>query len=394
MLGIDHRHLSQSILLEETGNPLVIRAVVVFSFLLVLIFIGWANIAQVDEVAIATGEIQPAVKLQQVQNFDGGTIIDIMVKDGDKVQKNQVVLRLDTFVLHSELREAQAEHDSLLAQQKRLRALLNGQSPALLNGSKAELLRNAFSAGGHLIEANPIIQDVTNRGKRLQEKKRAIEQELAMKSGLVGKGYIPKINILTLQRDLGEVNAEIAEINEKVVNEYTRTDNELKRIAERINRTEEKLRLADIRAPVAGVIHGLKTHTVGGVIGRGDEIMNIVPADSPLEAVIKIVPRDIGHVYIGQQVKLRFTAYDFSRYGMLYGALKEISATALLDKDGTPYHQGLVKLLADHLGKTPGHNPIIAGMTVQADIVTGDKTILQYLLKPIYASAKQVFRER
>ncbi len=122
--------------------------------------------------------------------------------------------------------------------------------------------------------------------------------------------------------------------------------------------------------------------------------MDIVPLDATLEALIKIKPQDIGHVHVGQPVKLRFTSYDFSRYGKVAGTLKDLSAAALLDKDGTPYHQGIVSLSQNYVGNTPGKNPIIVGMTVQADIITGSKTVLQYLLKPIYASSKQVFKER
>lgn len=399
MLGIDQRHLSQSVLLEETGNPLVIRAVVTFVFLLLLAFVAWASVARVDEVAMAAGEIQPKVKLQQVQSFDGGIVAEILVKDGMPVEKGQVVMRLDTFAMRSELREAQAERDSLLAQQARLQALLEKQLPA----GRAKRLPPAPQpaaaprdlGNGRLIFANPYVQDLTNRGKRLALKREAIQKELDVKAALSAKHYYPEVGLLSLQRDLGEVGADIAEINEKLVTEYTRIGNEQITVDEKIKRLEEKLRLAEIHAPAAGVVHGLKAHTVGGVIGKGEEIMDIVPQDSPLEAVVKIVPRDIGHVRAGQQTKLRFTAYDFSRYGVAYGTLHDISASAFLDKDGaTPYHQGLVALQNNYVGPMAGRNPILPGMTLQADIVTGSKTVLEYLLKPIYASAKQVFRER
>jgi HlyD family secretion protein/adhesin transport system membrane fusion protein len=397
MLGIEQRHLSQSILLEETGNPLVIRAVILFVFFLLLAFVGWASVARVDEVAMAGGEIQPKVKLQQVQSFDGGIVAEILVKDGTPVEKGQVVMRLDTFAMRSELREAQAERDSLQAQQSRLQTLLEKQLPA---GRAKRLPQTAATApqnldNGRLIFANPYVQDLTNRGKRLALKREAIQKELDVKAALAAKRYYPEVSLLSLQRDLGEVDADIAEINEKLVTEYTRIGNEQITVEEKIKRLEEKLRLAEIHAPAAGVVHGLKAHTVGGVIGKGEEIMDIVPADSPLEAVVKISPRDIGHVRVGQPTKLRFTAYDFSRYGVAYGTLRDISASAFLDKDGaTPYHQGLVALQSSYVGPVAGRNPILPGMTLQADIVTGSKTVLEYLLKPIYASAKQVFRER
>lgn len=398
MLGIDHHHLSQSILLEETGNPLVIRAVVAFIFLLLLAFIGWAAVARVDEVAVASGEIQPTIKLQQVQSLDGGTIAEILVKDGSLVSKDQVVMRLDTFTMRSEWREAVSEKESLSAQQSRLQDLLEKQVPGSQPSQHAPAAAPPPVAGmadSRVVFADRRVQELTNRGKRLTLKRQAIQQELEIKTGLIAKHYLPQIERLDLQRALSEVDADMAEINEKLVSEYTRIGNEQVSLEEKIKRLEEKLRLAEIRAPMAGVVQNLKPHTLGGVIGKGDEIMEIVPANSTLEAVVKIIPRDIGHVHVGQQAKLRFTAYDFSRYGVGFGVLKDISASALLDKDGvTPYHQGIISLEKPQVGPVAGRNPILPGMTMQADIITGSKTVLEYLLKPIYASSKQVFRER
>lgn len=393
MLGIDHRHLSQSVLLEETGNPLIIRIVVGFCFFLVFLFVSWANVTHIDEVAMATGEIQPNMKLQQIQNFEGGVVTQILVKEGDFVEKNAVVLRLNTFTYQSELREAESTIESLRAQQSRLRTLLGGQLPKHKNASDSEK-GLAIKGQDYSIEANSVIQDLTDKERRLEMKRQTVKKELEMNSELAQKGYVPQVTVLNLQRNLSDVDAEIAEVNGRTVSEYTRTGNDRIKTEEKINRLREQIRNADVRAPATGIIHKLKVNTIGGVISRGDEIMEIVPQDATLEAMIKIKPKDIGHVHVGQQVKVRFTTYDFSRYGKILGELKDLSAAALLDKDGTPYHQGLVKLSQNYVGNTPGKNEIIVGMTVQADIVTGNKTVLEYLLKPIYASAKQVFKER
>ena len=392
MLGIDHRHLSQSILLEETGNPLIIRLVVGFCFFLVFLFVSWAHVTKIDEVAVAAGDIQPSIKIQQIQNFEGGIVSEILVKEGSSVQKNDVVLRLDSFVAQSELREALTTLDSLSAQQSRLRALLSGHLPQQKNTLPAE--GASSKSQDYTIEANTLIHSLTDKELRLKAKRLTLQKELDVNQQLAKKGYVPKLTVLSLERSLSEVDAEIAEVNERTVNEYTRTGNDRIKTEEQINRLREKIRNSEVRAPTSGIIHKLKVNTIGGVIARGDEIMDIVPLDATLEALIKIKPQDIGHVHVGQPVKLRFTSYDFSRYGKVAGTLKDLSAAALLDKDGTPYHQGIVSLSQNYVGNTPGKNPIIVGMTVQADIITGSKTVLQYLLKPIYASSKQVFKER
>lgn len=393
MLGIDHRHLSQSILLEETGNPLIIRLVVGFCFFLVFLFVSWAHVTKIDEVAVAAGDIQPSIKLQQIQNFEGGIVSEILVKEGSLVQKNDVVLRLDSFVAQSELREALTTLDSLSAQQSRLRALLSGHLPKQKNTLEGDKY-STIKGKDYTIEANSLIHNLTDKELRLKAKRLTIQKELEINQQLAKKGYVPKLNVLTLERNLTEVDAEIAEVNERTVNEYTRTGNDRIKTEEQINRLREKIHNSDVRAPTTGIIHKLKANTIGGVIARGDEIMDIVPLDATLEALIKIKPQDIGHVHVEQPVKLRFISYDFSRYGKVAGTLKDLSAAALLDKDGTPYHQGIVSLSQNYVGNTAGKNPIIVGMTVQADIITGSKTVLQYLLKPIYASSKQVFKER
>ncbi len=224
MLGIDHRHLSQSILLEETGNPLIIRLVVGFCFFLVFLFVSWAHVTKIDEVAVAAGDIQPSIKIQQIQNFEGGIVSEILVKEGSSVQKNDVVLRLDSFVAQSELREALTTLDSLSAQQSRLRALLSGHLPQQKNTLPAE--GASSKSQDYTIEANTLIHSLTDKELRLKAKRLTLQKELDVNQQLAKKGYVPKLTVLSLERSLSEVDAEIAEVNERTVNEYTRTGND------------------------------------------------------------------------------------------------------------------------------------------------------------------------
>jgi membrane fusion protein, adhesin transport system len=135
-------------------------------------------------------------------------------------------------------------------------------------------------------------------------------------------------------------------------------------------------------------------HTVGGVIPPGAIITEIVPLDKELVVEAKIQPRDVGHVRIGQPVTVKVTTYDFSRYGGITGELKDVSASTFLDEQGEPYYKGIVELDRNYVGKDPMHNRVMPGMTVQADIKTGKKTLFSYLLKPVYSSVSTAFRER
>lgn len=434
-IGIKHQHLAQSVLLEESGSPLVIRSIILFGAMLVGLFIIWALIAEVDEVAIAKGEIVPPSKLQQVQSLVGGRVAEILVKNGEAVNKDQVILRFDRFAPESELRQLQSQQVSLRAQKQRLEAFFHNQPVNLhatgqLDGARqtqALLLRqllttqktgkDIYQERVRQIKAN--IAEVSGRKKFLEEKKATLDEELSMRNALLASGMTTKLNMLNLRRQVADVESNLAEIQprltrleselneaadqlkknesdvrERALTELGRVNDELASLDEQIKRSEETLRHSEIRAPTNGRIHGLKTHTIGAVINRGDVILEVVPQDNTVIAEVQISQRDVGHVKVGQEVKLRVTAYDFSRYGIAMGKLTDISPAALLDKNGTPYHKGTVALENPYVGPTPGLYPVMAGMTLNADIKTGSKTMMTYLLKPIYASAKQSFRER
>lgn len=189
-----------------------------------------------------------------------------------------------------------------------------------------------------------------------------------------------------------QLNTKMAYLNLK--SEKNELDGEEAQSKELLKELREKLKLLDIKSPITGYVHGLKAHTIGGVISPGSVIMEIVPRDRELVAFVKVLSKDIGHVEIGMPVTLKFDTYDFGRYGGIIANLDDISHTTFYDALGNPYFQGTIKLPKDHLGVKQGFYPIGAGMTLQAEIKTNEKTVMEYLLKPIYASANQALIER
>jgi len=149
-----------------------------------------------------------------------------------------------------------------------------------------------------------------------------------------------------------------------------------------------------VNAPVKGIVHHLKANTAGEVVAAGETLLEIIPHDAPLTAEIHISPKDIGHIAVGESVTLKFMAYDFARYGGLSGTLNTISGTTFSDGNHEPYYKGWVKPNQNQIGAIPGTNPLLPGMTLIAEIKTGEKSILEYLLKPIFTSASQAMRER
>ncbi|MBF0205274.1 MAG: HlyD family efflux transporter periplasmic adaptor subunit [Oligoflexia bacterium] len=313
---------SPTSLLEDGNDPLVYRFTLWFTALMVTVFMIWAFVAKVDEVAIAPGEIIPLGHIKSVQHLDGGTISKILVGDGDLVKAGQVLLELDSELAQMQWEENKNQLDNLLSKQKILFEQLN------------------------------ITQD------------------------LVTQGLSSKITLLTQKAALNELDIRLAQIRES------------------LKKTERMKTNKLIISPVEGYVHGLQLHTVGGVVAPGKTIMEIVPKEQKLVAEIKISSRDIGHVTINSPVLLKLSTYDYGRHGGIEGILKDISASTLLSNDGMPYYRGVVRLLKTHIGNDPRQHPVIPGMTLSAEIKTGEKTIMEYLLKPIYTSAKEALRER
>lgn len=224
--------------------------------------------------------------------------------------------------------------------------------------------------------ANAELSHLENRERSLVNQTKIVEEILSMQSRLLEKKFTSRARYLETQRELARTRGELAEVREELV-----------RLQHRVARTE-------VTAPTRGYVKGLNVNTVGGVMAPGQVLMEIVPADQDLVVEARISTRDIGHVSVGQTAKVKIDTYDFARYGAITGRLKRISATTFQDDKGAPYYKGTIVLDRRHVGTEPQRNPVLAGMTVQAEIVTGAKSILEYLLKPIRNSVDRAFHER
>jgi len=169
---------------------------------------------------------------------------------------------------------------------------------------------------------------------------------------------------------------------------------ELAQVEEAIVRAEDQVRRLDVRAPVRGLVQDLQFQTIGAVVRPGGVLMSIVPIDDVLEVEARVSTSDVGHVRVGQSVAVKVSTYDFARYGAIDGVLRTVSPSTFTDDEGTPYYKALITLTKSYLGDDPGRDQVLPGMTVQADVITGKKTVLQYLLKPIYVGLDQAMRER
>lgn len=398
----ESQNLAKSILLEESGNPALVRMVIWFSVIVIVLFVLWAALTHLDEVASAPGVIVPSGQVQQVQHIDGGRIKEILVHDGEFVEKDQVLMRLDALEHETMLQQAEDNRANLMMQRERLEKFTKGHVPEVSDSSAKQSLEYQYN------QAKAELAELNARETTLKSKAEIFKEEYSIAEGLHLNGLLSRANLLALERQYAEMkgeaeqipaqrerlNSKISGFRDQAVIELESIDNDIAQVKEEIRRRTRLVALSEIRAPTSGVVLGLTTHTIGGVIASGDTILEIVPRDRKLMAEVRISPADVGHVKVGLPVTIKFTSYDFARYGGMAGTLEQISASTLVDENKNPYFKGVVMFKKESLDSRQGELPILTGMTLIADIRTGDKTVMEYILKPIYASSAQALRER
>ncbi|GAA0776889.1 HlyD family type I secretion periplasmic adaptor subunit [Castellaniella ginsengisoli] len=411
------------------------RMLIWMSLFTVAVLVGWASTAEIDEVVRGEGKVVPSRQVQVIQSLDGGVVQEILVRPGDKVVKDQVLLRIDPTRYSSSLGENRAESLALKAKIARLEAIANdipyqapedvqAQAPAL-----AEQERNVWAARVRELQANmEVAREQLNQ--RQQELRSTIanrdqaatscdlaSREYALTKPLLSSGAVSQVDLLRLQRDVarfcGEQKSASAQIDkiqasiqeaEAKLNEtevtfrnQARTDlsdarAKLSALLESQVALVDRVTLSSIRSPANGVVKTLTANTVGGVVQPGKDIMEIVPSDDTLLLEVRINPRDIGFLYPGQQAEVKFTAYDFSIYGGLQGRVEEIGADSITDEKGNSYYIVKVRTETAYVGSD--ERPIIPGMMAEVHILTGKRTLMQYLLKPVLRAHSNAFRER
>lgn len=402
--------------------------------IILLALLLWATFATVDEVARGSGKVIPSRQVQVVQAVDGGVVADILVREGQMVEAGQSLFLIDETRFVSSLRENRVQYLALLAKAARLRALAENTPfvlpPAIVKEDPklVEEERRMYDARRNELEAQLSIarQQLTQRNQELVEVRSRKEQaaqgydltarELAMTKPLAASGAVSDVELLRLERDVGRYRGErdqasaqiarlqssIAEASRKVQeleivfrnqmrNELGETVAQLNSLSEGSTALSDRVQHANIKSPVKGTVKRLLVTTVGGVLQPGKEIVEIVPTEDDLLLETRISPRDIAFLWPGQKATVRFTAYDFAIYGGLEAVVDNIAADTVTDDDGNAYYLVRVRTLKSALGK---ELPIIPGMVAEVDIMTGKKSVLAYLLKPVTRAKSRAFTER
>jgi len=400
-----------------------------------VVFLIWAHLAVLDEVTRGEGRIIPSSQTQTVQHFEGGIVAEIPVDEGEIVEQGQVIMRIENRLAEAELLEKTTQFHSLLAQAARLRAEATGAEnvdfPEVVTEEAPDRMLDqldVFQTNREELSGRIRIRE-TQRTQALQELRQKTAQitqienqlaiareELAIITPLVQSGAASQQELLTARRSVAQFEAELEDVQlsiprirsqiEESVNtidqelstfraeaqqELSRVRIEAERIREEISAGIDRAQRTDIRSPVRGTVNEILINTIGGVVRPGDPVAEIVPLEDSLLVEARIRPADRAQLYPGLQAVVKVSAYDFSIHGGLDAVLVDISPDTLLDEEGEPYYRVRLSTNETNLGED---RPIIPGMTATVDIITGEKTVLQYLLKPIIKARENALNER
>ncbi|KGY14169.1 hemolysin secretion protein D [Vibrio tubiashii] len=441
-----------ALLLNTPSSARIMLWVMVLFFVLAAL---WASWAEIDKVTAGQGKVVPSSQIQVVSNLEGGLVKEILVREGQKVEKGQQLLLIDDTRFRSDYREREQQVANLTASVLQLSAsitsveiqedfdesnwidsvrlnfnklafppILEEAQPNLVARQRAEYrqvlneLRNQVSLLDQQVkQKQQDLVEIQARVRNLRESYRFASKELEITKPLAEEGVVPRIELLKLQRQVNDTRREMTSSELKVpVLQSAIREAMLSRIdaaqkfrseqQEKLNQAQDKLSsltestigLEDrvnrtvVTSPVTGTVKTLNVNTVGGVIQPGMDIVEIVPSEDTLLVEAKIAPQDIAFLRPDLHTIVKFTAYDFTKYGGLEGTLEHISADTTTDEEGNSYYLVRVRTKETSLDKD-NSLPIIPGMTASVDIITGKRTILEYLMKPILSAQNNALKE-
>lgn len=403
---------------------------------IVLLFIGWSAVAVVDEIAKARAEILPKSRNQIVQSKDGGVLEALLVRENDRVEAGQVIARFDPTSVRADEDSLKVRRAALSIDIERWGAIADGRDLDLsaFEGAYPKLTaeaRQLFETQGQEAAAtvNALTEKLTRleaTTKELESERRTVSRELGTLQDTVNRlaegarrGVVATLRVNEAQTRMLQAEARLAELDTRLRDNRSEglvAEQELERarsgfgVAARTERSklieqraEVEASIAAIRgrrgqlaviSPVTGIVKDVPDTLVGGVVPPGGTVAEIVPTEDGLILEARLQPRDVGFVKPGQPVLAKVDAFDFSRFGAVRGTVKNVSPTAFTDqRTGERYYVVAVDLEQDHVGSDAG-NLLVPGMTGEADIVTGHKTVFQYLLKPVFVGLSAAFHER
>ncbi len=415
-------------------EPLRARRLLYLAAFTLILLLVWASLAQIDEVTRGEARVVPTSQVQIVQSVDGGVVELLAVKEGDVVNAGQLLLRIDPTRFVSNMQESRVGQMALRAKVLRLEALTRGtafkpppelsreapdvvaQEMRLYESRLAEINAQVSIAQNQLAQRQQELNEVKARRDQAATGLELMTRELNATRPMVASGAVSEVEVLRIEREVSRLRgdreqstAQISRVQSAIL-EATRKIEEVRlssrnqmsgELSDAMSRLatlsqggvalEDKVKHADIKSPMRGIVKRLLVNTLGAVVQPGKEVVEVVPLDDTLILEVQIVPKDIAFLRPGQEAMVKFTAYDFSIYGGLAAELYAISPDSVLDEKGNAFYHVRVRTHKPRLG---ANLPIIPGMVAQVDILTGKKSVLSYLLKPVLRAKANALTER
>lgn len=404
---------------------------------LVVFMLGWMAFSQIDEMTHGEGQVVPSSEIQIVQSLEGGVLQELMVAEGEIVKKDQPLAKISDVAFASEERGTAARQESLLVKKARLTAEANGTEfsiPADLSAKVPDIARNEEqlyqSRQRELKNAQSILNDRITRAQaqisesaakisRLSQSRKLVSEELAITEKMVAQKAVPQLDAIRLSRELNDISGQINEAGEQrqgyeaelsaakkeledsvnkfrtqALGELNDTETQLSQLGESLTAIGDRVDRSELRSPVDGIVNKITLKTIGGVVEPAMKLIEIVPVDDKLKIVARIPPSEVAFIRPQQPVRVKISAYDSQRYGALNGELVRIGANSVKDNDGNIFFEIEVRTNENHLGTATNPLPITPGMVAQVEIITGRRSILDYLMKPVLRAKDRALTER
>ncbi|MCW8933648.1 MAG: HlyD family type I secretion periplasmic adaptor subunit [Gammaproteobacteria bacterium] len=417
-------------------SPKYLMTMIVITLFLVFVAIIWMGWAEIDVVVRGNGKVIPASQVQHIQSLEGGIVSEILVKEGDQVEINEALVKISDVAFASSFAENRLLYNELLAKSIRLKAEANNTefivqksdlviSPDALKREESLFMSNRQQLHETLSiyeeqvnQQQSTLEETLSKQRQLRKSLDLLRQEIKIKDPLVRRRIISEVEYLQVQQREAEVEGELdgvsislprirsmveegkgkleqarLEFRNKSKRELNEVLAEISRIAEAQNALGDRVSRTTLRSPVKGIVQRLYTNTIGGVITPGSEIMEIIPFEDTLLVEGRIKPADIAEIGVGQNARLKFTAYDFAIHGSVKGTVAFVSADTITDDEGMSYYLARIRPEKPYLGHKSKQLPIKVGMASEVDIITDKKTILEYLLKPINRGLERALKE-
>jgi adhesin transport system membrane fusion protein len=387
----------------------------------------WAAFAEVQETVEARGAVVPAGQIRAVQHLEGGVVLEVLAKEGQLVDQGAVLLRLDPAQIKARYEQARIEEAALALKAERLRAIGDGREPnfgfadphfqslvqdqwAVYNGYQRAQENRRIILESRIQQRQSDLDRLKGQDETLTRKAQILAEELAMREELFRKGLSPKIMLLNVRRQVADVRGDMASVitrrekltkaleeantefdalesqsREEALAEFGLVTAKLAQASEEVKQLSARVAAFDIRAPVKGFVKGIGAYAKDRIVPAGATVMEIVPVDDDLIAEIRLAPRDIGRITVGQPVAVQITGAGSGRAGQIGGELRDVSAGTFTDEAGKSYYRATVVLDQAFVGDDPNANRILPGMEVSVRVRTGRRTLLEYLFRPASA---------